>query len=427
VGGDGGSAWQERLAALDPERRRLLELRLERERARRAAERPAPVPSAAAAAAAAEPAGPPAKPLDFSLFFFSADGAAAAAGGRYRLLLDAARFADRTGFCAVWTPERHFVDFGGAYPNPSVLGAALATATDRLEIRAGSVVLPLHHPLRVAEEWAVVDNLSGGRAAISCASGWHPSDFCLAGGDDAARRRLYAGRKDEMFRRLDRVRRLWRGEPMRVVGGDGEEYEVEVRPRPLRRELPVWVTSAGSADTWRRAGEAGAGVLAAMGSQPPEDLARKVRLYREARRAAGHDPAAGRVSLMLHTYLAGDLETVKARSREPLSGYLRSYMRQRDSFMALPDNITEADLEALVPLAFEHYVAHASLLATPATARTMLHRLAALDVDEVACLVDFGLPAAQVMEGLVPLAEVAREQRREAEAAAAARQAEAVP
>jgi natural product biosynthesis luciferase-like monooxygenase protein len=304
-----------------------------------------------------------------------------------------------------------------------VLGGVLATVTERLEIRAGSVVLPLHHPIRVAEEWAVVDNLSGGRAAISCASGWHPSDFCLAGGDDAARRRLYEGRKDEMFARLDVVRRLWRGEPLRVIGGDGEAYEVEVRPRPVRRELPVWVTSAGSAETWRRAGEAGANVLAAMGSQPPEDLARKVRLYRQARRGAGHDPAAGRVSLMLHTHLGDDLDEVKARVRGPLSGYLRSYMRQRDNFLALPENITEADLEALVPLAFEHYVAHASLLGTPRTAMATLHRLAALDVDEAACLVDFGLPAAQVMAGLGPLAELARDFHARAARGAAARQA----
>ena len=79
---------------------------------------------------------------------------------RYRLLLEGARFADRHGFAAVWTPERHFHAFGGLYPNPAVTGAALAAITERIGIRAGSVVLPLHNPIRVAEEWSVVDNLS---------------------------------------------------------------------------------------------------------------------------------------------------------------------------------------------------------------------------------------------------------------------------
>src|SRR5213078_4517214 len=115
-----------------------------------------------------------------------------------------ARFADRHGFAAVWTPERHFHPFGGLYPNPSVTGAAVAVATERVRIRAGSVVAPLHHPLRIAEEWSVVDNLSGGRVGISFASGWQPNDFVLA--PDS-----YTDRKNIMLRGIEEVRRLWRG------------------------------------------------------------------------------------------------------------------------------------------------------------------------------------------------------------------------
>src|SRR5215217_9633370 len=90
--------------------------------------------------------------LDFSLFFFSSDGSTNKPD-KYNLLLDCARFADAAGFRAIWTPERHFQEFGGLYPNPSVLAAALAMITKRIQIRAGSVVLPLHNPVRVAEEW----------------------------------------------------------------------------------------------------------------------------------------------------------------------------------------------------------------------------------------------------------------------------------
>ena len=99
--------------------------------------------------------------MDFSLFYFANDSRESA-GRRYELLIEGARFADENGFTAVWTPERHFHPFGGLYPNPAVTGAAVAAVTKRVQVRAGSVVSPLHHPLRIAEEWSVVDNLSGG-------------------------------------------------------------------------------------------------------------------------------------------------------------------------------------------------------------------------------------------------------------------------
>src|SRR3954467_2526117 len=124
--------------------------------------------------------------MDFSLFYFANDSAAE--GDRYRLLMEGAKFADTHGFTAVWTPERHFHSFGGLYPNPAVTGAAIAAVTSRVEIRAGSCVTPLHHPVRVAEEWSVVDNISQGRVGISVANGWHDRDFTLRPENFAERR-----------------------------------------------------------------------------------------------------------------------------------------------------------------------------------------------------------------------------------------------
>ncbi|MFM2072971.1 MAG: hypothetical protein RLZZ623_3235, partial [Actinomycetota bacterium] len=111
-----------------------------------------------------------ATPIDFSLFYFSGDEAENTGAGKYRLLLEGARWADEHGFCAVWTPERHFHAFGGLYPQPAVTGAAVAAITKRVQIRAGSVVMPLHHPIRVAEAWSIVDNISDGRVGVSIAS-----------------------------------------------------------------------------------------------------------------------------------------------------------------------------------------------------------------------------------------------------------------
>ena len=154
------------------------------------------------------------------------------------------------GFEAVWTPERHFHAFGGIYPNPSVTSAAIAAVTSRVGIRAGSVVLPLHSPVRVAEEWAVVDNLSNGRIGVSVASGWQPNDFVLnpAG---------YEGAKGRLDDDIDALRRLWRGETVSMAGPLGP-VDVRTFPRPRQPEIPLWLTSAGSIETFERAGASAA-------------------------------------------------------------------------------------------------------------------------------------------------------------------------
>src|SRR5690349_15168293 len=188
--------------------------------------------------------------MDFSLFYFANNDTQQQ--DCYRLLLEGARFADDHGFTAVWTPERHFHAFGGLFPNPAVLGAAIAATTQRVAIRAGSVVLPLHHPVRVAEEWAVVDNLSGGRVGLAFASGWHARDFLLAPQN-------YPARKAVMADYIETVRRLWRGEALAFPNGAGLEETLHLLPRPVQPELPVWVTAAESLESFRLAGRIGAG------------------------------------------------------------------------------------------------------------------------------------------------------------------------
>jgi methionyl-tRNA formyltransferase len=120
----------------------------------------------------------PSRGMDFSLYYWGNDDGAGLR--KYQLLLDGARFADAHGFCAVWTPERHFHAFGGPYPNPSVTGAAVAAVTRNLAVRAGSCVAPLHHPARIAEEWAVIDNLTNGRTGTGHGLGLAPRRFRAA-------------------------------------------------------------------------------------------------------------------------------------------------------------------------------------------------------------------------------------------------------
>ncbi|TJZ59106.1 LLM class flavin-dependent oxidoreductase [Streptomyces piniterrae] len=344
--------------------------------------------------------------MDFSLFYFGDDSGAADSGNRYDLVLEGARFADENDFTAVWTPERHFHPFGGLYPNPSVTGAAIAAATRRIGIRAGSVVAPLHHPLRIAEEWGVVDNISGGRVGLAFASGWHAVDFAL-------RREAYENRRQLMLDTAEQVRALWRGEEMTVLDGAGEEKKVRAYPPPVQRRLPLWITSAGGVETFRNAGSMGAGVLTHLLGQDLDELAAKIAAYREAVAARPEaDGWTGHVVLMVHTFLGEDDDTARELVREPLRAYLRSSLglllgsgvagaRKID-----PSRLREKDVEFLVDRAFDRYYDDGGLLGTVPKAQPIVERLRGLGVDEVACLIDFGLPTDVVLDGLVHLNEL---------------------
>src|SRR5213078_982624 len=194
--------------------------------------------------------------IQFSLFYFSSN-AAEFADDKYQLLIEGAKFADKHDFTAVWVPERHFHAFGGIYPNPSVLGSALAMITERIRIRAGSVVLPLHSPIRVAEEWSVVDNLSHGRVDLAFARGWNPNDFVLSPEN-------YADSANILLTQLQTVSELWRGERITALNGVGTETEVTIHPLPRQRELRFWITCSGGAERFADAGACGANVLTAL-------------------------------------------------------------------------------------------------------------------------------------------------------------------
>ncbi|MFI2618397.1 MupA/Atu3671 family FMN-dependent luciferase-like monooxygenase [Streptomyces sp. NPDC018584] len=375
---------RDRLAALSPAQRAALTERL------------------GARAAAARP---PRRPLKFSLFYF-----ANTAGDKdrpYRFLMETARQADRLGFAAVWTPERHFHDFGGIYPNPSVLGSALAAVTERVQIRAGSLVLPLHHPVRVVEDWSVIDNLSGGRVGISFATGWHGTDFVIAP-------EKYEDRRQYTWDTIPVVRKLWRGEEVTLPGPKGTEITPTPYPRPVTPELPIWITASGNPDTYVQAGRLGANILTGLIGTETEQLAANIALYRKERAANGHDPATGIVSVMLHTYLEEDATAARERCREPLREYLRGYLgQQSDMVEGSGTDAGGADIEAQLDFAYERYAHQTALIGSPRTVRGLLDRLAEAGVDEAACLVDFGVTLEQAQRSIDLLAGVQESYRAE--------------
>lgn len=355
--------------------------------------------------------------MDFNLFYWGNDDGPGAR--KYHLLLEGAKFADANGFNAVWTPERHFHAFGGPYPNPAVTGAAVAAVTNNISVRAGSCVAPLHHPARIAEEWSVIDNLTNGRAGIGIASGWQPDDFVLRPENTPP------ANKPAMYECIETLRKLWRGEEVAFPRQDGSMHAVITQPRPVSQELPVWVTTAGNPDTWREAGEIGANVLTHLLGQSIEEVGGKIRIYHDALRAAGRDPADYKVTLMLHSYLAETREEARHIAREPMKDYLRAaaglikqyawafpaFKRPKgvnNPFEMQLDMLGEDELEAILDFAFERYFEESGLFGTIEDALARTEQLKRIGVDEIACLIDYGIAPEVVLEGLKPLAEVLR-------------------
>ncbi|WAL95196.1 MupA/Atu3671 family FMN-dependent luciferase-like monooxygenase [Streptomyces sp. Je 1-369] len=357
----------------------------------------------AAAATAERPERVEQKPrsLDFGVYFFGdypQDDEATSRHGKYDHLLETARFADRHGFHSLWIPERHFHSFGGLFPNPVVLAAALARETGRIRINAGSVVLPLHDPIRVAEEWSMVDNLSGGRIGIGCASGWHANDFVFFP-------ERFGTHKEKMYEQVAEVRKLWRGEPVRRTTGNGES-DLRLFPRPVQDAPPMYTAVVGNPASYELAARNDVGIVTNLMTQSVEQLRDNVALYRRTRAECGLDPDAGHVAVLLHTYLAEDHAAARAVARDPLARYMRSSLslfgNVANSLGQKIDmsTMTEDDLDVVFRRAYDRYCDQRALIGSPESVRPVVDAVRAAGADEIVGLVDFGVDPAALRDGL---------------------------
>lgn len=152
----------------------------------------------------------------------------------YRELIDQAVFAEQLGFESIWLSEHHFSD-DGYLPAISTMLGALAMRTSTVQLGTAVVLAPLHHPLRLAEDMAVVGQLSGGRLEVGLAPGYKPDEFRVLGVD----RRQRGKRTDET---IELLRLAWRGEPFSYNGECFHFEDVVVQPPAHQASgIPLWV------------------------------------------------------------------------------------------------------------------------------------------------------------------------------------------
>ncbi len=327
--------------------------------------------------------------MQFSLFFFSNE-TLSRDSEPYKLLWDAARFADSNGFTAIWTPERHFSNFGASFPAPSLTSAALSMITTKIQIRAGSVVLPLHHPIRVAEEWALLDQFSKGRIGLCFASGWHPQDFVFAPAH-------FQDRHKVMLSSFSMIQKLWKGESVEALTGDKKAVPIQTYPKPFQQEIPIWFAASGNPHTYILAGEQKVGVLTHLLNQSVEQLGSKLALYRE--KIAHFPNAKPHVVLMLHTFLGEDMESVRQIVFDPLRNYLKTALTlELSQNEDLKNN--EEELELILDLATERYIQQSGLFGSPKDCLEKIEVFTQMGVDEIACFIDFGVEESIVLKHL---------------------------
>ena len=215
---------------------------------------------------------------------------------RMRNLLEEMELADQAGLDVFGVGEHHRPDF--AVSSPVVALAAGAARTQRIRLTSAVTVLSSLDPVRVFQDFATLDLISGGRAEIMAGRGSFIESFPLFGHDLNDYDELFAEKLGLLLQLREQERVTWTGHHRPPLAGIG------VYPRPVQAPIPVWLAVGGAPQSFIRGGSLGLPLALAIIGGQPESFAPMVDLYREAARRAGHDPALLPVGINSHTYIA---------------------------------------------------------------------------------------------------------------------------
>ena len=213
-----------------------------------------------------------------------------------------------------------------------------------------------------------------------------------------------------MFETVSNVKKLWKGEKVWFAAVDGSKIAVETYPKPVSSNLDVWISVASNPELFLQAGKIGANILTHMLGNSIEELEEKIKIYRKARKDHGHDPHSGKVTVMLHTFVHPNEQFARNVVEGPFKKYLRDSL---DLISLMSRGESEIDektdiqfVEKQLEQAFLRYYDHNSLIGSIDKCMKMVSQLREISVDEIACLIDFGIEYDLVMEGLKHLSKI---------------------
>jgi alkanesulfonate monooxygenase SsuD/methylene tetrahydromethanopterin reductase-like flavin-dependent oxidoreductase (luciferase family) len=308
--------------------------------------------------------------MEFGLFFLMQRDEQWSEQAVYQSGLEQMLAAEPLGYRSVWIAEHHFNDYG-LCPSPPVLAAFLAARTTTLRLGMGVSLLPLHHPVDLAEELAVLDVVSGGRLDVGIGRGGTLQDYQTFQSDRGdSRARVEEG--------IALMRRSWSGAPFDFQGRFHSTERLHVRPRPIQHPHPPLYIAANSEDSVLSAARLGLPTLSSF-FVPLAELDKRHRVYRETALAAGRTDAEVEALErqawgMRVVHVAPSHEEALRAIEGPFMSYQRrmSVLRSDATGGTVPDSF---DRSLLRLRAFRDYLADGwALIGTPAEVRDGLRQ-----------------------------------------------------
>ncbi|RLA45866.1 MAG: hypothetical protein DRR06_06310 [Gammaproteobacteria bacterium] len=233
--------------------------------------------------------------------------------------------AERLGYDSVWAAEHHFSEYGYC-ASPQVSLAAVAARTSTIRLGTGVVILPFHHPVRLAEDFAFLDLMSNGRIDFGVGRGYQPIEYKGFGLDQSQSR--------EMFNEsMEVIHRCWTEERFSHQGKYYQFDDICVRPKPLQRPHPPVYMACLSPTTFETAGRLGYDVLmSTVFGLTAEGAQQGIADYRRGRAEAGLDPQGGKISCLVMVYPGKTRE----EARNTFGPRVNWYYKTIAKYVALP-------------------------------------------------------------------------------------------
>ena len=234
---------------------------------------------------------------------------------RYQDTIGQVQLADKLGFDAAWLAELHFNSRFSVMPSPLMVASAIAQTTSRIRIGTAVHLLPLHQPIRLAEDAAVLDVLSGGRSIFGIGRGAQLAHFQGYGVDyEEARERFLEG--------LEMVLGMWAQDDYGFCGKHHQVEGINLSPKPIQEPHPPVYIASNSADTFSMVGELGHNILVAPTIVSVEGALSGLETYRSELEQNGHDPADRDVNVTVHVNVSMDEDKARRGFERTINGYL---------------------------------------------------------------------------------------------------------
>ena len=234
----------------------------------------------------------------------------------YKNTLEQVKLAEEVKFDSAWISEHHFLD-DGYCPSPAVIASAMAAVTSRIKIGSAGIILPLHNPIRVAEDTALVDNISDGRFNLGVVLGYRKDEFDGFG-------LPMKQRPSRMEEGIEVIVKSWTEEKFSYEGKRFKLSNINVTPKPVQKPHPPIYIGAFEEPAIRRAGRLGYPLLIGPG-RTMQMVRDTLGFYNDAAQKAGKNPNNVEHILLREAYIAEDKKKAKRESDKYITSMYKYY------------------------------------------------------------------------------------------------------